>query len=104
MAGVWRHGDWLTIGSDGSCTISGRSDATINRHGVRMGTAEIYAAVERLPEIADTMIIDVETAEGDSELIMFVVPADGECLSATWKRPSRPPSAPACRRASSPIG
>ena len=81
--GVWRHGDWLTIGSDGSCTIWGRSDATINRHGVRMGTAEIYAAVERLPEIADTMIIDIETAEGDSELIMFVVPADGECLSAT---------------------
>ncbi|WP_139810168.1 acetoacetate--CoA ligase [Sphingomonas azotifigens] len=73
--GVWRHGDWLTIGSDGSCTISGRSDATINRHGVRMGTAEIYAAVEHLPEIADTMIIDVEDAEGDSQLLLFVVPA-----------------------------
>jgi acetoacetyl-CoA synthetase len=81
--GVWRHGDWLTILSDGSCTISGRSDATINRHGVRMGTAEIYAAVERLPEIADTMIIDVEDAEGDSELIMFVVPSDGHCVDAT---------------------
>lgn len=80
--GVWRHGDWLTIGSDGGCTISGRSDATINRHGVRMGTAEIYAAVERLPEIDDTMIIDVEGESGDSELIMFVVPVEGLCVDA----------------------
>ena len=80
--GIWRHGDWLTIGSDGSCIIWGRSDATINRHGVRMGTAEIYAAVERLPEVADTMVIDVENGEGDSELIMFVVPADAECVGA----------------------
>jgi acetoacetyl-CoA synthetase len=80
--GVWRHGDWLTIGSDGSCTISGRSDATINRHGVRMGTAEIYAAVERLAEIADTMIIDVEDAAGDSRLLLFVVPADNLIVDA----------------------
>lgn len=80
--GIWRHGDWLTVHSDGSCTISGRSDATINRHGVRMGTAEIYAAVERLPEIADTMIVDVENAEGDSELIMFVVPGEGRRVDA----------------------
>ncbi|WP_305096397.1 acetoacetate--CoA ligase [Croceibacterium aestuarii] len=74
--GVWRHGDWLIIRSDGSCQITGRSDATINRHGVRMGTAEIYAAVERLPEIADAMIIDVEDSEGESELILFVVAAE----------------------------
>lgn len=80
--GIWRHGDWLTVHSDGSCTISGRSDATINRHGVRMGTAEIYAAVERLPEIADTMIVDVENGEGDSELIMFVVPSEGRRVDA----------------------
>lgn len=83
--GVWRHGDWLTIASDGGCTISGRSDATINRHGVRMGTAEIYAAVERLPEIADTMIIDVEEEGGGSRLIMFVVPADGHCVDAAME-------------------
>lgn len=75
--GIWRHSDWLTIGTDGSCMISGRSDATINRHGLRMGTAEIYAAVEQLPEVADTMIIDVE-GDDDSRLIMFVVPADGQ--------------------------
>ncbi|MBC2779147.1 acetoacetate--CoA ligase [Parasphingopyxis marina] len=76
--GVWRHGDWLTVFSDGSCQISGRSDATINRHGVRMGTAEIYAAVEQLAGIADSMIIDVEDKEGESELIMFVVPTGDE--------------------------
>lgn len=80
--GIWRHGDWLTVHEDGSCTISGRSDATINRHGVRMGTAEIYAAVEQLPRIADTMIIDVEDADGDSRLLMFVVPSEGEEVDA----------------------
>ncbi|MDF7774054.1 acetoacetate--CoA ligase [Sphingomonas sp. AOB5] len=80
--GIWRHGDWLTVGEDGSCTISGRSDATINRHGVRMGTAEIYAAVEQLPQIADTMMIDVEAEDGSSKLIMFVVPAEGHGVDA----------------------
>ncbi|ODP37155.1 acetoacetate--CoA ligase [Sphingomonas turrisvirgatae] len=84
-AGVWRHGDWLTIGDDGSCTISGRSDATINRHGVRMGTAEIYAAVERLPQVADTMVIDVEAGEGESQLVLFVVPANGAALDAAME-------------------
>lgn len=80
--GVWRHGDWVTIGTDGSCTISGRSDATINRHGVRMGTAEIYAAVEQLSQVADTMVIDVEVDGADSKLVMFVVPADGHQIDA----------------------
>jgi acetoacetyl-CoA synthetase len=84
--GIWRHGDWLTIGTDGSCTISGRSDATINRHGLRMGTAEIYAAVERLPEIVDTMIIDVEREDGDSTLIMFVVPAEGRAVDPAMEQ------------------
>lgn len=80
--GIWRHGDWLTVHADGSCTISGRSDATINRHGVRMGTAEIYAAVEQLPAIADTMIIDVEDRQGDSKLVMFVVPGEQRRVDA----------------------
>lgn len=83
--GIWRHGDWLTIGTDGGCTISGRSDATINRHGLRMGTAEIYSAVERLPQIADTMIVDIEGADGDSQLIMFVVPAEGHGVDAAME-------------------
>src|SRR3546814_18638981 len=76
--GIWRHGDWLTIGTDGSCTISGRSEATINRPRFRMGTAEIYSAVERLPEVTDTMMIDVESEEGDSKFIMFVLQAQGD--------------------------
>lgn len=80
--GIWRHGDWLTIGADGGCTISGRSDATINRHGLRMGTAEIYSAVEQLPGITDTMIIDVESEGGDSKLLLFVVPAEGHGVDA----------------------
>lgn len=80
--GIWCHGDWLTVHDDGSCTISGRSDATINRHGVRMGTAEIYAAVEQLPAIADSMVVDVEDMQGDSRLIMFVVPSEGERVDA----------------------
>lgn len=80
--GVWRHGDWLTIDADGSCTISGRSDATINRHGLRMGTAEIYSAVEQLADVADSMIVDIENDDGDSQLVMFVVPAEGREVDA----------------------
>lgn len=91
--GIWRHGDWLTIGVDGSCTISGRSDATINRHGLRMGTAEIYAAVERSEDILDSMLIDVDDAAGDSRLLLFVVPAPGrsvdEALTADIARAIR---------------
>ncbi|MEC4590971.1 MULTISPECIES: acetoacetate--CoA ligase [Nitrospirillum] len=75
--GIWRHGDWLAVEADGSCVIAGRSDATINRHGLRMGTADIYAAVERLGSIADSLVIDLEDGAGDSKLLMFVVPGDG---------------------------
>lgn len=80
--GVWRHGDWLRIDADGTCEISGRSDATINRHGLRMGTAEIYAAVEALPQIADSLVIDLEDGAGDSKLLMFIVPRAGQVLDA----------------------
>ena len=78
--GVWRHGDWLQIEPDGSCSISGRSDATINRNGLRMGTAELYAAVERLPDVADSLVIDLEDGQGGSSLLMFVVPRAGRAL------------------------
>jgi acetoacetyl-CoA synthetase len=78
--GIWRHGDWFQVDADGSCIIAGRSDATINRHGLRMGTADIYAAVESLAEVADTLVIDLEDSAGDSRLLMFVVPAAGCAL------------------------
>jgi acetoacetyl-CoA synthetase len=70
--GVWRHGDWLRITASGSCIIYGRSDATINRHGVRMGTSEIYAAIEALPEIADSIVIDLEYLGREGRLLLFV--------------------------------
>lgn len=80
--GIWRHGDWLQIDADGSCTITGRSDATINRHGLRMGTADIYSAVEHLHEVFDSLVIDIEDGRGDSQLLMFVVPVEGRQLDA----------------------
>jgi acetoacetyl-CoA synthetase len=71
--GVWRHGDWILIDAQGVCTISGRSDATINKQGLRMGTSEIYSAVERLTEIADSLVVDLATGFGESRLFMFIV-------------------------------
>ncbi len=70
---VWRHGDWLKVGLDGSCIIYGRSDATINRHGLRMGTSELYSAVEALPEVVDSMVVDLEYLGRESYMPLFVV-------------------------------
>jgi acetoacetyl-CoA synthetase len=75
--GVWRHGDWLRIGAQGGCTIYGRSDATINRHGLRMGTSEIYSAVEALPEVLDSMVVDLEYLGKESYMPLFVVLREG---------------------------
>jgi acetoacetyl-CoA synthetase len=61
--GIWRHGDWIEFNERGGCVIYGRSDSTINRQGVRMGTSEIYQAVESLPEVTDSLIIDLELDE-----------------------------------------
>ena len=58
--GIWRHGDWITITEHGGCTIHGRSDATLNRGGVRLGTAEYYAVVEALPWVADSLVVHLE--------------------------------------------
>jgi acetoacetyl-CoA synthetase len=71
--GVWRHGDWIRITPRGGAVIYGRSDATINRHGIRMGTAEFYRAVEALPEVLDSLVVDLEYLGRDSALLMFVV-------------------------------
>ena len=80
MGAVWRHGDWLKIGANGGCTIYGRSDATINRHGLRMGTSEIYSAVEALPEVLDSLVVDLEYLGRDSYMPLFVVLRPGNTL------------------------
>ncbi|HEX6696206.1 MAG TPA: acetoacetate--CoA ligase [Solirubrobacteraceae bacterium] len=71
--GVWRQGDWILFTERGSCVITGRSDATLNRGGVRIGTSELYAVVEELPEVADSLVVHREDGEGGAgELILFV--------------------------------
>ena len=80
--GVWRHGDWLKITESGSCIIYGRSDATINRHGLRMGTSELYSAIEALPEVLDSMVVDLEYLGRESYMPLFVVLRDGLVLDA----------------------
>jgi acetoacetyl-CoA synthetase len=70
--GVWRHGDWIKITERGSAVIYGRSDSTINRGGVRMGTSELYSAVESVPAVLDSLVVDV-----DDRIVLFVV-CDGE--------------------------
>ena len=77
---VWRHGDWIRIGADGGCVIYGRSDATINRQGLRMGTSEIYRAVEALPEVLDAMVVDLEYLGRESYMPLFVVLRPGVAL------------------------
>jgi acetoacetyl-CoA synthetase len=79
--GVWRHGDWITITEYGSCVITGRSDATLNRGGVRLGTSEFYSVVEGMDEVVDSLVVHLEDAEGGAgELLLFVVLADGRTL------------------------
>jgi acetoacetyl-CoA synthetase len=70
--GVWRHGDWVEITKRGTCIISGRSDATIKRLGVRIGTSEVYRAVESIPEIAESMAVELEGPKEEGELVLFV--------------------------------
>ncbi|HJW60907.1 MAG TPA: acetoacetate--CoA ligase, partial [Actinomycetota bacterium] len=71
--GVWRHGDWLEITERGTCIISGRSDSTLNRGGVRMGTAEFYRVVEGLDEVVDSLVVDASDPGGEGRLLLFVV-------------------------------
>ncbi|GAB2960436.1 acetoacetate--CoA ligase [Micromonospora polyrhachis] len=84
--GVWRHGDWITISERGGCVITGRSDATLNRGGVRLGTAEFYSVVETLDEVVDSVVVHLEDAEGGAgDLLLFVVLADGLELDDTLR-------------------
>ena len=73
---VWRHGDWITITGHDSIIVHGRSDSTLNRHGIRMGSADIYQAVERLPEVAEALVIGAEQSDGGYWMPLFVVLAD----------------------------
>ncbi|BBY94177.1 acetoacetyl-CoA synthetase [Mycobacterium gallinarum] len=79
--GVWRHGDWITITDHGSVIVHGRSDSTLNRHGIRMGSADIYQSVERLPEIAEALVIGCEQEDGGYWMPLFVVLAGGAELT-----------------------
>lgn len=78
--GLWRHGDWLRITPGGGAIIYGRSDTTINRHGIRMGTGEIYRVVEGFPEIADSLVVDLEYLGRESYMPLFVVMQPGHAL------------------------
>jgi acetoacetyl-CoA synthetase len=79
--GIWRQGDWIQFSERGSCVVTGRSDATLNRGGVRLGTGEFYSVVEELPEITDSLVVHLEDDEGGAgELLLFVVLADGAAL------------------------
>jgi acetoacetyl-CoA synthetase len=79
--GVWRHGDWIEITEHGTAIIYGRSDSTINRGGVRMGTSEIYRAVLALEEVLDALVVDVPRQEGESRIELFVVLREGAELT-----------------------
>jgi acetoacetyl-CoA synthetase len=70
---VWRHGDWIEFTERGTCIVSGRSDATLNRGGVRMGTAEFYAVVERSPAVRDSLVVHVGAGPREGALVLFVV-------------------------------
>jgi acetoacetyl-CoA synthetase len=80
--GVWRHGDWITFTEDGSSVLSGRSDATLNRGGVRLGTADFYAVVEEVPEVADSLVLHLDDDPDDAmgKLVLFVALVPGAVL------------------------
>jgi acetoacetyl-CoA synthetase len=85
--GVWRHGDWVRFSAVGSAVIAGRSDATLNRGGVRLGTAEFYRVVEELPEVVDSLVVHLEDpAGGNGELLLYVQLRDGVELDDALRR------------------
>ncbi|WP_119066690.1 acetoacetate--CoA ligase [Rubrobacter indicoceani] len=83
--GIWRHGDWIRIHEDLSSVIYGRSDSTINRGGVRMGTAEIYSAVESVEEVADSLVVDIHRPDGSAYMPLFVVLEEWATLDESLK-------------------
>ncbi|MGW0245625.1 acetoacetate--CoA ligase [Nocardia goodfellowii] len=83
--GVWRHGDWIEITDHGSVVVHGRSDSTLNRHGIRMGSADIYQVVERLPEITEALVIGAEQPDGGYWMPLFVTLTPGTDLTDDLK-------------------
>jgi acetoacetyl-CoA synthetase len=84
--GVWRHGDWVTVTERGTVVIHGRSDATLNRHGVRLGSGEIYEVVEALPEVRESLVVGVERPDGGYYMPLFVVPVEGVAVDDALRR------------------
>ena len=82
---IWRHGDWMEITGRGTCVITGRSDSTLNRGGVRMGTADIYAADESVPEVLDCVVLGVEQPDGGYWMPLFVTLTDDAELTDDLK-------------------
>ena len=87
--GMWRQGDWAILSDGGSLRLLGRSDATLNRGGVRLGSAEIYAVVESEPAVRDSLVVGVELHDGDYYMPLFIVPADGVDLDGMQERLGR---------------
>lgn len=84
--GVWRHGDWITITDRGTVLMHGRSDSTLNRNGIRMGSADIYQVVEKLPEVAEALVVGVDLADGGYWMPLFVVLSEGAVLDDALKQ------------------
>ena len=85
--GVWRHGDWLKLTASGGAVIYGRSDSTLNRGGVRMGTSEFYRVVERIPEVADSLVVDTGSlTDATGTLYLFIVLGPGAELDSALKK------------------
>lgn len=100
--GIWRHGDWITVTSRGSVVIHGRSDSTLNRQGVRMGSADIYEVVERLPEIKESLVIGIEQPDGGYWMpSSYTSPPGQPSTTHSWAASNRP-SANNSRHATSP--
>jgi acetoacetyl-CoA synthetase len=84
--GIWCHGDWVTITDRGSCTITGRSDATLNRGGVRLGTSEFYAVVESIPGVTDSLVVHLEDDDGGAGRLVLFVALSGRELDDDLRR------------------
>lgn len=84
--GLWRHGDWIRISDEGTIVIFGRSDATLNRGGVRIGTSEVYRGVDAVPEVADSLVVSIEKADGSYYMPLFVVLRPGERLTEALQK------------------